>query len=144
MFIHCPHVSFIGAYQVFDKMFKWYFCVVLDSNEYQTLENTMIIHVYHVLIIGCVFYTLWPNCAKSYLAHASHRHTICTLDAHTCTIVTCFTFHWYYMLVWHCFVPFRTLFLLLWTNLDLINFVFLFCILHLFFCCVFVCADVSH
>ena len=60
MFMHCPRVSFIGAYQVFDKMLKWHFCVVLDSNEYQILGITMIIHV---LIIGCVFYTLWPKCA---------------------------------------------------------------------------------
>ena len=58
MFMHCLHVSFIGVYQVFDKMTKWHFGVVLDSNEYQTLGITMIIHVYHVLIIGYVFYTL--------------------------------------------------------------------------------------
>ena len=58
MFMHCPHVSFIGAYQVFDKMFKWHFDVVLDSNEVQTLGITMIELVYHVLIVGCVFYTL--------------------------------------------------------------------------------------
>ena len=55
MFMHCPHVSSIGAYQVFDKMPKWHFGVVLDSNEYQNLGTTMIIHV---LIIGCMFYTL--------------------------------------------------------------------------------------
>ena len=58
MFMHCLHVSFIGAYQVFDKMPKWHFGVVLDSNEFQTLGITMIGLVYHVLIIGCVFYTL--------------------------------------------------------------------------------------
>ena len=56
--MHCPRVSFIGAYQVFDKMPKWHFGVVLDSNEFQTLGITMIGLVYHVLIIGCVFYTL--------------------------------------------------------------------------------------
>ena len=58
MFMHCPHVSFIGAYQVFDKMPKWHFGVVLDSNEFQTLGITIIGLVYHVLIMGCVFYTL--------------------------------------------------------------------------------------
>ena len=58
MFMHCPHVSFIGAYQVFDKMPKWHYNVVLDSNKFQTLGTNMIIHFYHALIIGCVFYTL--------------------------------------------------------------------------------------
>ena len=58
MFMHCLHVSCGGAYQVFVKMPKWHFGVVLDSDEYQTLGITMIIHIYHVLIIGCVFYTL--------------------------------------------------------------------------------------
>ena len=52
------HVSCVCAYEVFDKMPKWNFNVVLDSNEYQTLGITMIIHVYHILIIDCVFYTL--------------------------------------------------------------------------------------
>ena len=52
------HVCCVCAYQVFDKMPKWHFGVVLDSNEYQTLGITTIIHIYHVLIIGCVFYTL--------------------------------------------------------------------------------------
>ena len=58
MFIHCPHVSFIGVYQVFDKMLKWHFGIVLDSNEFQTLEIIIIRLVYHILIICCVFYTL--------------------------------------------------------------------------------------
>ena len=58
MFMDCPHVSSVGAYQVFDKMPKWHFGVVLDSNEFQTLGITMIGLVYLVLIIGCVFYTL--------------------------------------------------------------------------------------
>ena len=58
MFMHCPHVSFIGVYQVLNKMLKWHFDVVLDSNEFQTLGITMIELVYHVLIFGCVFYTL--------------------------------------------------------------------------------------
>ena len=39
-------------------MLKWHFVIVLDSDEYQTLGITMIMHVYHVVIIGCVFYTL--------------------------------------------------------------------------------------
>ena len=58
MFMYCLLVSFISAYQVFDKMLEWHFGVVLDSNEFQTLGITMIGLVYHVLIIGCVFYTL--------------------------------------------------------------------------------------
>ena len=62
MFMYCLHVSFIGVYQVFDKMPKWQFDIVLNSNEFQTLDITMIGLVYHVLIIGCVFYTLWPKC----------------------------------------------------------------------------------
>ena len=62
MFMHCLHVSFVGAYQVFDKMPKWHFGVVLDSNEYQTLGITTIIHIYHVLIIGCVLHTLTQMC----------------------------------------------------------------------------------
>ena len=47
----------VGAFQVFDKMPKWHFDVILDSNEYQTLGITMIGLVYHVWIINCVFYT---------------------------------------------------------------------------------------
>ena len=34
IFMHCPHVSFIDAYQVFDKMPKSHFGVVLHSNEF--------------------------------------------------------------------------------------------------------------
>ena len=48
------------ALYVFDKMPKWHFVVVLDSNEYQILGITIIIHVYHDLIIGGVFYALCP------------------------------------------------------------------------------------
>ena len=55
MFMHYLHVSCVCAYQVFDKMPKWHFGVVLDSDEYQMLGITMIMHV---LIIACVFYTL--------------------------------------------------------------------------------------
>ena len=66
---------------VFDKMPKWNFFVVLDSDEYQTLEITIIIHVYHVLIIGCVFYTPCPVSAYSCIGHVSHIRTRCTLDA---------------------------------------------------------------
>ena len=39
---------------------KWHFLIVLDSDEYQFLGITMIMHVYHVLIIGYKFYTLFP------------------------------------------------------------------------------------
>ena len=65
---------------------KWHFVVVLDSNEYQTLGITIIIHVYHVLIIGGVFYTLFLVNAYSCIGHASHMHTRCTFDAHTLTL----------------------------------------------------------
>ena len=58
MFMHCPHVKYSVAYQVFDKILKGHFLVVLDSNEFQILGFPMIELVFHVLIIGCVFYTL--------------------------------------------------------------------------------------
>ena len=58
---------------------KWHFVVVLDSDEYQTMGITIIIHVYHVLIIGGVFYALCPMSAYSCIGHASHMHTRCTL-----------------------------------------------------------------
>ena len=65
---------------------KWHFVVVLDSDEYQTLGVTIIIHVYHVLIISGVFYTLFPVSAYSCIGHASHMHTRCTYAAHTLTL----------------------------------------------------------
>ena len=65
---------------------KWHFLVVLDSDEYQTLEITIIIHVYHVLIIGGVFYALCPVSAYSCIGHVSHMHTKCTFAAHTLTL----------------------------------------------------------
>ena len=82
---------------MFDKIPKWKFVVVLDSDEYQTLGITIIIHVYHVLIIGGVFYTLFPMSAYSCIGyalvmhwlcigHASHMHTRCTFAAHTLTL----------------------------------------------------------
>ena len=74
------------AFYVFDKMPKWHFVVVLDSDEYQTLGITIIIHVYYVLIIGGVFYTLCPVSAYSCIGHASHMHTRCTYAAHTLTL----------------------------------------------------------
>jgi len=61
------------------------FFILLESNEYQFLGITMIIHVYHVLIIACVFYILCPMSACSCIDHASHMHTRCTFDAHTLT-----------------------------------------------------------
>ena len=64
---------------------KWHFVVVLDSDEYQTLGITIIIHVYHVLIIGGVFYALCHVSAYSCIGYASHMHTTCTLDAPCCT-----------------------------------------------------------
>ena len=101
MFMHCSHVKFIGAYQVFDKVLKWHFCVAWDSIKYQILGITMIIHVYHVL----------------HLTHARYL------------LLTCLAF-----ITWFCgfdYVLFRTLCLLLWTNLNLIKFVFLFCVFAL-------------
>ena len=62
---------------------KWYLLVVLDSDEYQILGITIIIHVYYVLIIGSVFYALCLVSAYSCIGHASHMHTRCTFVAHT-------------------------------------------------------------
>ena len=67
------------ALYVFDKMPKWHFVVVLDSDEYQIVGITIIIYVYHVLIIGGVFYTLFLVSAYSCIGYASHMHTRCTL-----------------------------------------------------------------
>ena len=67
-------------------MLKWHFLIVLDSNEYQILGITKIIHAYHVLIIGGVFYTLCPVSTYSCIGHASHMHTRCTFAAHTLTL----------------------------------------------------------
>ena len=64
----------------------WHFLVVLDFDEYQILGITIIIYVYHVLIIGCVFYTPWPLSACSCIGYASHMHTRCTFAAHTLTL----------------------------------------------------------
>ena len=52
------HVNGVYAYYVFDEMPKWHFVVVLDSDKYQNLGITMIMHVYNVLIVGCVVHTL--------------------------------------------------------------------------------------
>ena len=61
---------------------KWHFATVLDSDEYQILGIIIIIYVYHVLIIGGVFYTLCPVSAYSCIGHASHIHTRYTFVAH--------------------------------------------------------------
>ena len=60
-----------------------FFFIVSNSIEYKFLGITMIMHAWHVLIIGCVFYTLWLVSALSCIVYASHMHTISTLDAHT-------------------------------------------------------------
>ena len=65
---------------------KWYFLVILYFDEYQLLGNSMIMHVYHVLIIGCVFYILCPMSACTCISHASHMHTRCTFAAHIITL----------------------------------------------------------
>ena len=85
MFLHCL-TYMCSVCTVFDKMPKWYFLVDLDSDEYQTLEITIIIHVYHVLIIGGVFYALCPVSAYSCIGYASHMHIRCTFAAHTLTL----------------------------------------------------------
>ena len=80
MFMHSlTYMCSVCALYVFDKMPKWHFVVVLDSDEYQTLGITIIIHDYHVLIIGGVFYALCPVSVYSFIGHASHMHTRCTL-----------------------------------------------------------------
>ena len=65
---------------------KWHFLVVLDFDEYQILGITIIIYVYHVLIIGGVFYTLCPVSAYLCIGHASHMHTRYIFAAHTLTL----------------------------------------------------------
>ena len=65
---------------------KWYFLVILYFDEYQFLGITMIMHVYHVLIIGGVFCILCPMNACTCISHASHMHTRCTFAVHTITL----------------------------------------------------------
>ena len=65
---------------------KWHFAAVLDSDEYQIFGITIIIHVYHVLIIGGVLYTLFPVSAYSCIGYASYMHTRYTFVAHTLTL----------------------------------------------------------
>ena len=43
-------------------------------------------HVYHVLIIGFMLYTLCPVSACSCIDHAPHMHTRCTFATHTLTL----------------------------------------------------------
>ena len=78
--------NIVCALYVFDKMLKLHFLVVLDSDECQILRITIIIHVHYVLIIGCVFYTLFPMITCSCIGHASHMHIRCTFDTHTLTL----------------------------------------------------------
>ena len=61
-----------------------YFFIVLDSIEYQFLGISMIMHIYHVLIISCVFYTLCPMSAYPCISQAHLMHTLYHL--------TCFAF----------------------------------------------------
>ena len=118
-----------------------FFFILLDSNEYQFWGITMIMHVYHVLIIFCVFYTLLPMSVCSCIAHASHMYTRCTIDAHTLTL-DMFCIHSCQLSLWDLLAPitcscvyvflvyfhFRTFFCCscLWTNLYLIKFVTIF------------------
>ena len=93
----------------------------------------MIMYVYHVLIIVCVFYTLCPMSACSYIAHASHMHIRCTLNAHTLSLVM-FCIHTcqlslfrplspitcscvYVMLVYFRYKTFFSIYSCLWTSL---------------------------
>ena len=102
----------------------------------------------------CVLHTLTQMCLVmpwSCITYAHHMHTTytldahtwCTLDAHTCSLVMfgislmldiCYyMFSTYNMIVWHCLCLFKAFVFVLWTNLVLIKFVFLF----LFFCTYF-------
>ena len=145
MFMHCLNVSFIGAYQVFDKMPKWHFGVVLDSNEYQILGLTWLDMFIMFWSLGVCFTHFNPNV----LSHALHMHHICTPHAHlmhTLVHLSCFCisimavichyiFITYNMIVCHCLCLFRAFVFVLWTNLVLIKFMFLF----MCFCtCIFV------
>ena len=147
MFVHYLHVSFVGAYQVFDKMLKWHFGVVLDSNEYQTLGITMVIHI--------CFTHFDPNgLGHALLMHhiTHHMHTWCT------HLFTCHVLHFTYarymflqvlaLITWFCdivYVIFRDFEFVLRTNLVLIKFVFLFlCFCTCIFVFVSVFADVSY
>ena len=150
MFMHCPHVSCIGAYQVFDKMLKWNFWVVLDSNGLPWL-NLFI--MFWSLVVCFTHFDL------AVLSHALHMHHICTSHAHlmhTLAHSSCFAYHscWISvaymfssvnMILGLCLCSLRTLCLFLWTNLDLIKFMFLFCVCALVaLCFVSVFADVSY
>jgi len=152
MFMHCPHVIYSVAHQVFDKMLKWHFGIILDSNEFQILEFTLIELVYRVWIIGlCVLHTLSPLCLTMPCTCIT-MHNTCTPDAHTCTVVILFLHFiddymvlalipcscdtvlfflkvcaYFYGLTWH---------------LSSLCSCFVFC--TCFLCFVFICANVSH
>ena len=133
-------------------MFKWHFCIALDSNEFQFLGIPLIELGYHVLIIGCVFYTLCPICASQ--CHAMHH--LGTHHAHKCTLdaqvlISCMLVILYgsTLIAW-CFntvyVLFWVFLLLFWTNMKLIVFLLYFCVCapvsFLYSLCT--CADVFH
>ena len=65
---------------------KWWWELLRENPNNNTWELeigiTIIIHVYHVLIIGSVFYTLCPISAYSCISHASLMHWSCISHAH--------------------------------------------------------------
>ena len=62
---------------VFEKMLKWHFWVGMESIEFHCLGLLLIEHVWHVLVNGCVFYTLCQICV-SMPCHAPSTHTLGT------------------------------------------------------------------
>ena len=104
--------------------------------------------------LGVCFTHFDPTCAHTCLAMHYLMHTLCTLHAHTCTVVNFFFLHFndYYMfyhlkhvhLILLCSV--LSIVFLFWNNLTLIKFLLLFCVSFApaFYCCVFTCVDVSH
>ena len=92
--VHCCMPSFCQNVQV-----TFWNC--LDSNEFQCLGLPLIDHARHVLIIGCVFYTLCPFFCPNAMScthyahtshtlgtpHAPHAALTCSTQTHTCTIM---------------------------------------------------------
>ena len=155
MFIHCLHVSFVGAYQVFDKIPKWHFGVVWTpmSTKLWGLSWLYMFIMFWSLVVCFTHFD--PNV----LSHALHMHHICTPHAHLMRTlvhiswfcisimldICYYVFSTYNMIVWHCLCLFRAFVLLLWTSLVLIMFVFLFlCFCTCIFVFVSVFADVSY
>ena len=123
-------------------MSMWHFCDVLDSTESQCLGLLLIEHVWDVLIIECVFYTVSHfvpchamPCTSS--AHTMHYllHSHASVHAHTCTVTyfhaSCLCLHVLAVIAW-CFefamLCFKLFYFCFGTNLNLIKFCVLFCV----------------